>query len=176
MIDERHARDLGIVEVGDQTHHARERLADRVEAGLVAVRAALAVAGDRAVDQFGVELRELRVIEAELLPGRRPEVFYEDIGGREQIEKNFLPLALAQVERDALLVAVERAKARAVAFVFRIAAPMRIALARQLDLDDFAPQVAEETAGVRTGDVPADVDGPCSVERTVDHFISRKAF
>ena len=55
MIDERDTGDFGIVEIGDQTHHAAERLADGVEARLVAVGSALAVAGDRAVNQFGIE-------------------------------------------------------------------------------------------------------------------------
>ena len=56
MIDERNTGDFGIVEVGDQAHHAAQRLADGIEARLVAVGSALAVAGDRAVDQFGIEL------------------------------------------------------------------------------------------------------------------------
>src|ERR1051325_2105071 len=56
VIDEGDARDFGIVEVGNQAHHAGERLTDRVEAGLIAVRSALTVSGDRAMDQFRIEL------------------------------------------------------------------------------------------------------------------------
>ncbi len=63
VIDERNPGDLGIVEIGDQTHHAAQRLADGVEAGFVAVRPALAIAGDRAVDQLGIQLRQLVVVE-----------------------------------------------------------------------------------------------------------------
>ena len=75
MIDERDTGDFGIVEVGDQAHHAAERLADRIEARLVPVGSALAIAGDRAMDQFRIELREIFVVEAELGSRRRTEVF-----------------------------------------------------------------------------------------------------
>ena len=96
MIDERDTGDFGIVEVGDQAHHAAQRLADRVEAGLVAVGSALAVAGDRAVDQFGVELRQLFVVEAKLVSCRRAEVFQENIRGCQKLAQNLARLFCAR--------------------------------------------------------------------------------
>ena len=64
VVDERDAGDLGVVEFGNQAHHAAQRLADGVKARFIAVGSALAIAGDRAMDQFGIQLRQLVVFEA----------------------------------------------------------------------------------------------------------------
>src|SRR6476661_4749820 len=51
MIDKRNAGHFWVIEIGDQAHHATERLADGVESGLVAIRAVLAIAGNRTMNE-----------------------------------------------------------------------------------------------------------------------------
>ena len=58
MIRDGKTGDLGIVEVGHQAQHPAQRLADGVETRLVSIGPTLAIAGDRTVDEFRVELRE----------------------------------------------------------------------------------------------------------------------
>src|SRR5437870_885101 len=48
--------DLGIIEIGDQAQHAAESLTDRIKAGLVTIRPALPIPGNRTMDQFRIEL------------------------------------------------------------------------------------------------------------------------
>src|ERR1051325_3337945 len=64
VIRDRKSGDLGILEIRHQTQHAAERLADRIESGLVAIRSGLAVTGDRAVNKAWIYLRQFLVIEA----------------------------------------------------------------------------------------------------------------
>src|ERR1051325_6938838 len=128
------------------------------------------------MDQLRIQICQLVVLEAEALSRRGPEVLDQDIGGFEQREQNLPALRLAEIEGEALLVAIERAKARAIALVLRIAAAVGVAFARQLDFDDLAAEIAEQAAGVGSGDVAPHVDRRRSFERAVDHLIFRKAF
>jgi hypothetical protein len=45
---------------------------------------------------------------------------------------------------------------------------MRVAAVGQFDFDHFAAEIAEETPRIRPGDVPADIDHNCPVERSSD--------
>ena len=76
---------------------------------------------------------------------------------------------MPQIEGDAFLVAIERAKTGAVAFVFRIAPAVRVAAVGQFDFNDFAAEIAEQAAGVGPGDVAADIDANRSLECSGDH-------
>src|SRR5438094_9426471 len=164
MIRYRKAGDLGVVEVRNQAQHAAQRLADGVEARLVAIGAALAVAGNGAVDQFGIQLRQLFVVETKPFPRRRAEIFDQDVRRLQEFQQDLPSFLLSSIQRDALLVTVQSAEARAVTLVLRNTAAMRIAAAQQLDLDDLATKITEQAARIGTGDMAADVDTNCSVE------------
>ena len=77
---------------------------------------------------------------------------------------------LPQIEGDAFLIAIERAKARAVAFVFRIAPAVGVAAVGQFDFDHFAAEIAEQAARIGPGDVAADVDANSSFESSGNHY------
>ena len=62
-----------------------------------------------------------------MLARRRPEVFQKDIRRGDELAQNLPGLCLAQVERDAFLVSIKRAEARAVALVFGIAPAVGVA-------------------------------------------------
>ena len=81
MIRDGKTGDFGVVEVCDQAQHAAQRLADCVESRLVPIGTALAIAGNRTVDQFRVYLRKLFVVQPQTLPRWRAEVFDQDICG-----------------------------------------------------------------------------------------------
>jgi hypothetical protein len=66
MIDKRDAGDFWVVEIGDQAHHPAERLADGVESGLVAIRTALAIAGNRTMNESGITLRQFVIIQSSI--------------------------------------------------------------------------------------------------------------
>ncbi len=100
---------------------------------------------------------------------RRPEVFQKYIRCGQQLVENLPGLFVAQVERHAFLISIERAEAWAVAFVFGIAPAMGIAAIGQLDLDHFAAQIAEQTTRVGPGHMAADVDTSIAFEGAGDH-------
>jgi hypothetical protein len=169
VIDERNARDFGIIQVGDQAHHAAKRLADGVEARLVAIRTALTIAGDRAVNQFRIQLRQLVIVEPELGSRRRAKIFQKDIRRRQEFAQDLVAFCLPQVQRNALFVPIERAETRAVAFVFRITAPVSIATLGQFDFNYLAAEIAEQTAGVGSGYMAADFDASKTLKSSGDH-------
>jgi hypothetical protein len=83
--------------------------------------------------------------------------------------ENSLALGFAQVQGDAFFVSVERSEARAVTFVFWVAATVGIAPARKLDFNHLATEVAEEHAGVRAGHMAAHFNGHGSFECSRNH-------
>ena len=95
MIRYRKAGDLGVVEVRNQAQHAAQRLADGVEARLVAIGAALAVAGNGAVDQFGIQLRQLFVVETKPFPRRRAEIFDQDVRRLQEFQQDLCSFLLS---------------------------------------------------------------------------------
>ncbi len=136
--------------IADDIAQAAHRLADRAEAGAVRVRAGLAVARDPDHDQARVDRRERRVIQAPFLHRAGPEVLEQEIGLRDQFLQHVLAGALAQVERDRLLVAGDdRPPQRRIAVLLPSPNAHRIALIRRLDLDDLGAHVAEQLTAER---------------------------
>jgi hypothetical protein len=95
------------VEVGaHQIHQARAGpIGIAIEAGLVGLLALFAIAGERGIDQPIVERTELVISDAEPLPHRRRKIGDEDVGFRGKAAQHLLTFRLAEVEREALLVA-----------------------------------------------------------------------
>ena len=162
-------RDLGIIKVCHQTQHPAQCLTDGIEAWLISIGAALAVTGDRAVDQFGIELRQLFIIEAEALSRGGSKIFNQDIRCRQKPQKDLSAPFLPQIECDAFLVSVQDTEAWAVSFIFGVATAVRVAAVGQFDFDDLATEIAEQAARIWPGHVPAYVDSNGSFERSGDH-------
>ena len=76
---------------------------------------------------------------------------------------------MPQIDGNAFFITVERAKARAVAFIFGIAPPVRVAAVGQFDFDYVAAEVAEQAAGIGAGHVAADVDTSVTFESSGNH-------
>ena len=77
----------------------------------------------------------------------------------DELEQQLLPALLAEVQRDALLVARLHRPPERAALVARLAPVAdRVGLARRLDLDDLGADVAEQAARERPGEQLAELD------------------
>src|SRR6185312_16522984 len=85
----------------------------RVEAGLARLRPALAIAGERGVDQALVQMLQILVADAEPAARRGRVVGDEDIGLADEAAEHLAAFLGAQIERQAPLVARVEKEARA---------------------------------------------------------------
>ena len=157
-LDERHQNALGEqdarAQIGDRNAHAHRSLPwytgdrhepahalrDLVDAGPITIRAALAEAGDAAVDQPRVDRLEILVVDAEAALDVGPVVLDHDVGLLHQLLEDRHRLGVAQVQRHRLLVAMEVLEVEAVAVAAHAVAG---AAARHLDLDRLRAPVDE---------------------------------
>ena len=146
---------------------------DRRIGGTGGARARLPVAGDRAIDQFGIVLAERGVVEAQPRHHAGPEVLDHDVGqGGKLIDDRLGGLAL-QVDRKALLAAVERAEIAAVAVAQRWPAADHVAL-EPLDLDDLGTEVGHQARAVRAGQHRGEIEHADALQRTRPRFGRRR--
>src|SRR5262245_14726378 len=94
------------------------------------------------------------------------------MGALEELEQQFLPLRLAQVERQAQLVArVGLPEQRA---TLDVPGAQGIALAGFLDLDHLGPEIGELQRQHVAGDKPRQVEHRDTVERTTGRWLQRE--
>src|SRR3546814_5486618 len=89
-------------------HHARQRLYDHVVGGLGAVGPGLTETADRRPNQLRTAGRDLLNIKADPARDAGPEVLHDNICLRYELQQQLPPAILLQVDRDALLVSVDR--------------------------------------------------------------------
>jgi hypothetical protein len=145
QIGERHAGlGQGSVLLAGDADDPAHALGDQVVATAMAVGAGRAEAAHRAVDQSGVHRGQGLVADAQALGHPRPVVLDEDVGRPGQALDQLDARRLLEVDGQALLVAVDRHEARAVAVPSDRALPARrLALAGRLELDDLGPEIGE---------------------------------
>ncbi len=134
------ARRCGLLAGAHQVHQPGARPPrGRVKAGLVGLGAGFAIAGERGVDQALVERRQFLVGDGEAAAHRRRVVGDEHVGLGDEPAQHRLALRLAQIERQAALVAAVEHKAGVVGEPRpdrRLgAAAVGVAGPRRLDLD-----------------------------------------
>ena len=151
-----------------------------VVAGAVAVRAVLAVAGDRAVDEGRVRLAQHVEADAELVEHAGPEALDQHVGRLGQLEQGLAAPLLLQVEADRALVAVQRevdrragAERRVLlgAVVGRRPAHV-VALAGVLDLDHVGAEVGEQQRAEAAGEQAGEVEDLDVLQRAAHAFAS----
>src|SRR5450631_4658061 len=71
-----------------------------------APRAALAVTGDRGVDQSRIAFRKSLIIETEETERSRPEIFHHDIGGIAEPERQLIGAGDIEIDADVALAGV----------------------------------------------------------------------
>ena len=145
----------------------------RVEAGLVGLGAGLAIAGERGVDQPGVERHQLVIGDAEPAAHRRRIVGDEHVGLFDQPAQHRLPLGLTQIERQALLVAAVEDKTGVAGeprpVRWRRPAAVGVARTRRLDLDHRGAKIRHHRRRRRPGDKAGAIDDLQPVEDTPAH-------
>ena len=100
------------------------------------------------VDHPRVDLRQRRVIEAVLAHRAGLEVFGDDVGTRRKLARNIGAFRQMEVDRDALLVAVEHRKETGP----RAEQAARTVAVDRFDLDHFGAHVGEHHAARRSHD------------------------
>ena len=124
-----------------------QRLRHRIGARQIGMRAVGAVAGDRDVDEPGIDLAQLLPAEAVLLGRTGAEILAEDVGPGDQLAKDRPPFHALEVERHTLhatIVGLEEATARARQHGH---AARRVAPLRRLDLDHVGAEVGHQHPG-----------------------------
>ena len=89
----------------------------KVVGGLVAARPALPEAGDRAIDQRGIERAEIVVAEAVFRQRAGLEILQHDVGARRERPHDLLALGIGKIDGDRALAAVDRKEIAGVAGV-----------------------------------------------------------
>ena len=133
-------------------HHSALRLHDEIERRTVAVRSVLPETGDRAVHDARLPLANALVVDAELCDGPDAKVLEHDVGALEQPEEDRFAFRMLEIERDALLVAIEVDEVRRLAAVERRPPRARDLAAERLDLDHLRAIVAEHRRRERSGE------------------------
>ncbi len=143
-------RGFGPWQAGD-AHQPAHALRDLVHAAPVRVRAVLAEARDRAVDQTRVARVHDLPPEAELVLHRRPHVLDEDVGAIGHAQQRLNRAVGLQVELDRALVAME---------VACVASADSGRIRGWLDPNDVGAPVCELAHALRPGASDAQVDHP----------------
>ena len=160
--DVHHRRQRAAGDVGDQRrrHHRpvgrpgverqQSGMADVVEIvpGLAGARAGLAVAGDRAIDQLGIDRAHRLIAEPQPRHHAGAELLDQHIGAGQQRHKLVAIGLVLEIEHEALLAAVEQREHRALAVEARLVMAHVLA-ARPLDLDHLGAGLRQQQRGER---------------------------
>ncbi len=138
-------------------HQPAHALDQEVVAGALRVRAGLAEAGDRAVDEAGLHGQQAGVVEPVLLEAADLEVLQHDIGFHREAAHQRLAFGVGDVDRDRALVAVGAEVVRGVARLLagRVLQPGRAPRARvvagagALHLDDVGAEIGQQLSRPR---------------------------
>ena len=144
-IDDRHADTRRRIGTACHRRHAGFGLNQQVVGLALSVRAALAIAGDRAADQSRILFAQAGQRKAELRQRTGLEVLHEHVGLREHRFEHSLVFGLAEIEHHRLLAAIEPDEIGALAVHDMIIVTGEIAF-RPLDLDHARAGIGE-TAG-----------------------------
>src|SRR5215471_15424871 len=110
------------------------------------------------------------VVKPDRVERARPEVFDDDIGFREEAIDDGTAVGVLEVDRDALLVAVDAQVVRAFAFDERRTPRARVVAARwMLDLDDPRAHVGRKHRAVRSREHAREIENRDAGQRAVAH-------
>ncbi len=149
------------VGIAGHVHPARHRLNRHVVGWPVGVRSgqplAVAITGDAGVDEAGVDFAEMVVSQTQPLEGPGTPVVHQHVRHGHQLLECLLALRVAQVDAEALLVAVDAQEPRAHPVAVGVgdeggAASGDVARAGPLDLDDLSSHVCQDQRAEGPGD------------------------
>ena len=161
VVGDRHADAgrLAVLKAG-HVHDAGFALEHRVVPRQLRGRPGLAVAGNRTVDQPRVHRRDRCVVETKLRQAARSKILNQHVGGLDQPAERRGALSRLEIERDALLAAVEREEEAAGAFHQRRPGARVVAVLRFFDLEDLGAHVAQHHRAERSRYHAREIDDP----------------
>src|SRR6266536_5449404 len=147
---------------------ARQALNDRIIDALLHIRAGLADAADRDIDQARMALAQLIDAKAEALHGAGPEILHHDVRLRDQPGENLTAGRAFDVNRQRTLAAVRRDEQRgelAVLVDRGTAAPGDVA-ADRLDLQNVGALIRQKHGRERTRHHAGQIEDTNTAKRT----------
>ena len=162
-----------VVALAGDAHQAAHALDHEVVPRPLAPRPGMAEAGDRAIDEAGVDLLQLRVAEAVAIEVAEFEVLQQHVAARGELARDRLPLRVREIQRERFLAAVGAGEIGRFAGVaaLRVLEPRRaegarvVTLFRPLDLDHLGAEVGEVLRRPRTREHTRQVEYADSCER-----------
>ena len=160
------------VGLAGDTHQAAHALDHEIIAGATGIRPMLSKAGDRAIDQPGIDRCQRVVIEAVFRQPANLEILDHDVAVRDQFAKDRRALRRSDVDGKRSLVAVDgREICRSGGGVARGIAGHRIHKGRSpaariiagsgpLDLDNVGAEIAKHLRGPGAGQNPRQIKNP----------------
>ena len=139
-------------------------LSDPREARTLRQRPGLAVAGNPEHDQVGIQFLQHVRSQAVALQRAGPEVLgqYVDLG--DQLPEQILAFVLAQIEGNALLVAVGDLPPKRHAVLVRRQGSQGVADPRQFHLDHLGAEIGKQAAGHGCGDYRGNIENAHALE------------
>ena len=150
-----------------QAHHAAHRLHDHVEGGPRRVGPGLAEARDRRDDQRRMPRVQDVPAEAELRQHAGPVVLDQNVRARDELGEDRAVAVGGEVERDALLAAVQRHEVGRLAVEERPDLARVVAVSGPLDLDHARAELGQHQRAVRPRQHARQIDHRDSGERAV---------
>ena len=152
------------VRLAGDVHDARHALNEEVVAGALRVRARLAEARHRAIDEPRIERFEALVVEAEFLQAPDLEILDQHVRARRKAPHDLAPPLGREIGDDRAFAAVAGVEigGRTLAFRFdeRRSPGARLVALRALDLDDVGAKIGERLAGRRARQHARELDDP----------------
>ena len=93
--------------LANNTHEARHGLHRTVARRKLRIRTIRSKAGDRAIDQSRLRVRELFIVEAKSPHHTRPKALHDDITDPRQLQRDGFGFRLREIQTDASLVSVD---------------------------------------------------------------------
>ena len=153
------------VRLAGQRHGAAHRLDDEIVAGARRIGPGLSKAGDRAIDEPGIDRRERLVIEAVSGEAARLEILDQNVGRSGEGSNLFLPAFRSKIDRQRGLAAVagmkiSRVEVGAIGAGDEGRSPLAriVAGAGPLYLDHFGAKVGKQLPRPWTGEDSGDLD------------------
>jgi hypothetical protein len=157
---------LAVGVTGD-AHQSADGLDKEVVTGTIPA-ARLAEAGDRAVNGPRVDRGDAVGVQAVAGEAAGPEVLHHDVGAASQLDRPGAAIRVSEIERHAVLAAVETfVIGRRLGGPRRPPRPRLVTRARPLDLDDGRTEVGQRHRCQRAGENAAEVGDEQPVERCV---------
>ena len=165
-VSDLHTRNDGrTIAFADDVEHAGVSQVVDVVSRAHLVRAVLAEAGERAVDQPLVLRRQHVISDAEPVHHARPERFQHHVGRSHEALHRGDALGMLQAQSDRALPPVQGEMTRGEVAGHRRHPADVVAPARLLDFDHIGAQVGQEQRAVRAGKQPRQVQDPKMLER-----------